>query len=417
MICLAPRKAAPKPQARTAWAPALLCLLLLVSACGADWSPFRLGLAVDRSEASDGGEEAIVPRPPAGQPIGALTGNRFAAIAVELSSGQILVAGGAFFDEALGYGEATDSCELFDPQTGTSTPTAPLHYVRSGAFARRQADGRVIVVGGGWFPQPDGGSTALPNELFDPATGAWTEVPVDEPSRTYGMVPVPLQNGCVLFAGGGIPYPPGGLSAETHLWCPETGYQPIDPLPFPWTDFAGVGLRDGTALLGGGRSNDPVLIPTALRFDPSQPSGAQWAAAPAMHTPRYAHVAAALPDGRALFTGGGDWDGMPIHSSEIFDPVTNSWTTTHIAAGHEFSLALPVGDGRIFIVGGLHGGYVVTDELFRSATSAFESASVAPTLCDSTAVKLSDGSFLLVGGAECGVFPPRGQSNVFRFVP
>ena len=69
---------------------------------------------------------------------------------------------------------ATTEAQLYDPATGQLTETGRMHVARSGSVASLLADGRVLVAGG---VDPAKGylGPLASAELYDPATGQWTE--------------------------------------------------------------------------------------------------------------------------------------------------------------------------------------------------------------------------------------------------
>ena len=56
----------------------------------------------------------------------------------------------------------------------------------------------------------------------------------------------------------------------------------------------------------------------------SQSNFGTWSSTDSLLTPRYAHAAVKLPDGKILVTGGTSW-GFDLKSCEIFDPDTETW--------------------------------------------------------------------------------------------
>ena len=130
-----------------------------------------------------------------------------------LPDGRVLIAGGWGLD-ANGYPYVTSSAELYDPSTGTFSPTGDMSTVRPGtvpvgpgAAAVLMADGRVLIAGGG-----EGLDAVGSAELYDPSTGTFTS--------TGSMIGFPriqtatlLNDGRVLITGATQPpYGPGEIS-------------------------------------------------------------------------------------------------------------------------------------------------------------------------------------------------------------
>ena len=65
-----------------------------------------------------------------------------------LQDGRVLILGGDHVVNSAGDDGPLASAELYDPQTGTLTPTASLNEPRSCATATLLQDGRVLVAGG-----------------------------------------------------------------------------------------------------------------------------------------------------------------------------------------------------------------------------------------------------------------------------
>lgn len=97
---------------------------------------------------------------------GSLFTERRGHTATLLPNGKVLVAGGV-------SGAFLASAEWFDPATGTWTPTGPLGTARVNHTATLLSNGKVLIAGGENLREL-GADPLASAELYDPATGTWT---------------------------------------------------------------------------------------------------------------------------------------------------------------------------------------------------------------------------------------------------
>jgi len=101
--------------------------------------------------------------------------------------------------------------DLFNPVTGTWTPTGALSTARISHSATLLAGGQVLVAGG---------ANSLPltsSELYDPTTGSWSNAGEMRVARS-NHASVMLASGKVLVAGGqGV-----GAAASAELFDPTS---------------------------------------------------------------------------------------------------------------------------------------------------------------------------------------------------
>jgi Galactose oxidase, central domain len=139
-----------------------------------------------------------------------------------LTDGRVLVAGGS------GVDQPDTTAELYDPTTGTFTETGPMSLPRSGHTATILPDGRVLFTGG--YTAPDAGGILTNNgidylapngDVYDPATGTFTPTGPMQLPRFFHVAAL-LRDGRVLIAGGnGADYLAEGV-ADAEIFDPAT---------------------------------------------------------------------------------------------------------------------------------------------------------------------------------------------------
>jgi hypothetical protein len=165
-------------------------------------------------------------------PTGSMTVARYGYSATLLKTGQVLVAGGG---SPYG-GSLYSSAELYDPRTGTWTPTGSMPIPRLFHTATLLSDGRVLVAGGSTCCTQYGYQYYTPSAaLYDPRTGTWTPTGSMTTIRD-GLVSLEatatlLNTGKVLVTGGyngGCPPAPASPVLNCTTPPPARG-----PLPAP----------------------------------------------------------------------------------------------------------------------------------------------------------------------------------------
>jgi hypothetical protein len=250
-------------------------------------------------------------------------------IATLLNDGGVLIVRGT----APPY--STRNAGVYDPATGTFTPTGEPVWDHLAPASTLLADGRFLIVEGrdfacetiptpGLGPYPCGGT-----EIYDPAAGTFsaTGAVSGDPWRG-GPTSTLLANGQVLVAFGD-----GGNSYlnDAQLYNPLAGaFTTIQALKFERISPTSTLLPDGVVLLAGG--NRDAANESAFGAELYDPSTGSDTATADMIAYRLESAATLLLDGSVLITGG-DLTG----SAEIFHPAIP------ILAPVLFSL---LGDGR-----------------------------------------------------------------------
>ncbi len=223
-----------------------------------------------------------------------------------LADGTVLVAGG------LNAGQSSSAAEIYSPTTGQFTSTASMGTPREGQTATLLPDGRVLIAGG-VNTSSSGAATALNTaELFDPTSGTFSPTTQPMAIERYGHYAVLLGTGQVLI-GGGFP----DISAE--LFDPVAGTFTLTGIMTVARGGAtATVLPSGQVLVAGGFVGaGPAVTNTTELYDPGTGT---FTATGSMNSPREEHAATALFDGRVLVTGGfgGTTD---LSSAELYTPV------------------------------------------------------------------------------------------------
>jgi Kelch motif protein/galactose oxidase-like protein len=257
---------------------------------------------------------------------GTMSTPRQSHTATLLPDGKVLITGG---DDNSGLTLA--SAELYDPVSGTFTSTSMMHKPRIGHSATLLSNGKVLIAGG--YAPCSPGCIDLPDntaELYDPSTGTFTPT---------GSLLVPrglhtatlLTGGLVLISGGdfcGLSGAGAGSECasedgtnEAELYDPATGaFSATGQMAYARIAHSATLLSDGKVLIVGGFGADPVTQNdvtnfTAELFDPATGFFSQTGS---MALARSGHTATLISNGRVLVAGGNGNDGSSLSSAEIY---------------------------------------------------------------------------------------------------
>jgi hypothetical protein len=307
-----------------------------------------------------------------------------------LASGKVLVAGGQDASGAI-----TATAELYDPTSGTFTPTTgDMTTPRSSHAATLLANGKVLLTGGGT-------DTA---ELFDPVSGTFT-------ATTGKMSSVRTSHASTLLTGGKVLVTGGFDGTSTPIATADL----FDPTSGTFTPTTGnmttarayhtaTALMGGKVLLTGGLDGTNTPVSTAELFDPA--AGTFASATGSMGTVRAYHTANLLPaSGKALVAGGVDTTNTAMTAAELFDPTAGTFapTTSNMGTARARHTATLLNDGTVLVTGGYtSGGVPLGDaELFGPGSGSFSpTGSMTSPRFSHTATLLPDGRVLVAGGTD-----------------
>jgi hypothetical protein len=313
------------------------------------------------------------PGPLAGkfQPTGSMTVGRLDHTATLLPDGRVLIAGGSGWVEDGRLDSAgpiiTETAELYDPTTGTFSPTGSMTTARGHHTATLLLDGRVLITGGGVSGaeadvDPGGKGYVLASaELYDPTTGTFTATGSMRAGR-LGASAVRLEDGRVLVVGGIVPtqvdLPDGQV---TIVDVTVTAAELYDPTTGQFTaagSFSGDSYG-GLVLLGDGRVlgisaydfNGTARPPSIEFYDPASAKFTQ-----SLTLPDGDYGTTVLADGQVLFVGGVSQGGAGAVPetliAQLFDPATGVLSPIE-APGIDFQSysSTRMADGRVLLVG------------------------------------------------------------------
>jgi hypothetical protein len=336
-------------------------------------------------------------------PPGPIGTGRQIQTATRLADVRVLIAGGY----ALGDG-ALASAVLYDPGTNRISPTGSLATARGLHTATLLANGRVLIAGGGpasWLSTAPGPYLASA-ELYDPKTGSFSPTGSMTSTREDHTATL-LADGRVLIAGGNDVGAHAVASAE--LYDPKTGkFSATGSMTTPRGFHTATLLADGRVLITGGDlaawSGSGPFLASAEIYDPKT---SKFTATGSMTIGRAWHTATLLADGRVLITGGTEADSTSLASAETYDPKTGKFTATgSMTIGRMYHTATLLSDGRVLVAGGCangpaytFGNFLALTEIYDPKTGKFTATgSMTDARTFQQATLLADGRVLITAG-------------------
>jgi N-acetylneuraminic acid mutarotase len=335
-------------------------------------------------------------------PSGNMTASHQSGLPFLLPDGNVLVIGGLFDGTA-----ADHTTNLFDAMSGTWSAGPPTVFAHGNVpQAVQLADGRILLTGGR-YGSFDVRTSA---ELFDPATNVWTATGSMQRGRA-GHTLTRLADGRILAAGG---WTSGGFDNTAEIYDPATGTWAFtaNMSKARWFHTATL-LNDGSGrvlVAGGENYNDLSAGPHFRETEYFDPVSGTWTPGPLLGTGRADHKASLLPDGRIILIGGihGFAVDAPLASTEILDGA--SWLAgASMSQGRiHFPLAV-MADGTLLVTGGTTSNaspQTVTAgaERYDPVTNTWSPGGIMNSLRRyHFAIGLADGRVLIGGGQDGSV--------------
>jgi len=281
--------------------------------------------------------------------------------ATQLQDGRWLLAGGV---DLLNNPQV--ACEVYDPALDAFVQVAPMGTPRVGHSATLLADGRVLVAGG--FDVVTSGIDTIEHavnstEIYNPATNTWSPGPNLRTPRV-GQFVIPRPNGTFVLCGG-VSYDNlillkvPAVRSTTDIYNPatntitagpsmSTGRALIDAVPIGNDRWLVAGGINQMTLVNQGTPTNSVEIYNAVTNT--------WSSAGSMATARANQRNITLDGNRILVVGGGNGQILtptPLASGEIYNVATNTWSSgpsLSLARAGAASYVTP--RGQVHVIGG-----------------------------------------------------------------
>ncbi|HXZ88667.1 MAG TPA: hypothetical protein VEF07_08855 [Candidatus Binataceae bacterium] len=264
-------------------------------------------------------------------------------------AGWVLITGGQT-DE---LGDITAAAELYDPLTRTFSATVQtMTHARAGHSATLMRSGplagKVLIIGGEALGA-DGFRATASAEIYDPNSGSFTpttgamNVARSQHRATLISGCNCAQDGDILVTGGYAVDPGGGPNDTAEIFDPANQtfscvggggaqYACADVMSSSRWEHAAAMLSNGTVWIGGGEITDNRSFPgkATATTDIYNPATGMMTRGPDMHLARNGEKVAVIPSGtlqnQVLVTGGfGDQVHATGSTAELYNPASNSF--------------------------------------------------------------------------------------------
>ena len=364
--------------------------------------------------------DPLGPTPGTWAPTGSLPEGRILVATALLPTGQVLIAGG----RAGAPDPILSTALLYDPITGVVTPTGSMSTPRVLPSATLLPDGTVLIAGGA--NEDLGPLTALNSaEVYDPTTGTFTPTAGVMNATRYIHQATLLADGQVLLSGGR--QDTGQITGAAELYDPATGtFQVTGTMQSPRAVHMATRLPDGTVLVAGGQNDTTPVLSSAEVYDPGVGT---WSFVGSMNVGRLNARLQMVPlaTGHVLVAGGVNSSGVNVASADLYDPNSQTWTVTgSMVVPRSSTELLRLSDGKVLAAGGLTntpggGAFTTTasSELYDPMTEtwALTGSMQNPRANVGGSVLLPSGQVFTTGGRDFNTVPATVWDTSERYTP
>jgi uncharacterized repeat protein (TIGR02543 family) len=325
-------------------------------------------------------------------------------VSTKLANGKVLITGG-FHGGQYNSSNPYYECEIYDSATDLISLTDSMSYPRQTHTLTLLPNGKVLAVGGSAGANPAISTNYLNScELYDPNSGTWTAAASLNIKR-YGHIAILLNTGKVLIAGG---FGTTGFLNSCELYDPEFDtWSMTGSLAVGRNVTSATLLQNGEVLISGGYN-----VTSLSSCELYNPLDGVWSSTTGqLNTSRYRHTSTLISSGpnagKVLVIGGGNSSSGHTNTCELYDPIAKTWSYTGAIAGFRWDhTANILPDGNIILIGGsnstiAYSSYQIynsdigtwSTEITRASSSEWPTAKTVHT-----ATSLDNGDIFICGG-------------------
>ncbi|MBK8169015.1 MAG: hypothetical protein IPK60_01570 [Sandaracinaceae bacterium] len=241
---------------------------------------------------------------------------RYFHSAVSLATGDVLLAGGCTSPEC----SVTQTTERYGAGDGVFSSGPDLAEARAGIASIRLSSGRVLLAGGATMT-----SASNRVEIYDPISRLISTASPMNVARGRATV-TELADGRILVAGGCTTIACDTVVADAEVFDPTLDtWEHVASMSVPRAGHFASALTDGRVLIGGGCSTPHCTDGPHMTTEFFVVAESRFVPGPDLHAPRFGAQSVVLPDLSVMVSQGCD---SPSHcdlSNELFTPSTGSF--------------------------------------------------------------------------------------------